>query len=187
MVSYQSSMPWKAAILSDDKIYRYFLSRVVNLRSQSRVLFVMLNPSTADATEDDPTIRRCVDYAIRWGFGELGVVNLFAYRTSDPDELVDATDYGGMNIVGWDNDYHIRHAARFSNLIVAAWGSKVSDDWKWSRPQEVVKLLRGVCLRKKIHCLKTSKSGQPRHPLYLRQTLKPVLWLSPLDTKKAEA
>jgi hypothetical protein len=118
----------------------------------------MLNPSTADAVRDDPTIRRCIGFAKAWGAGGMVVVNLFAYRASSPRILFAAEDP-----VGPQNDRHLlRVLSRAGQVVVAAWGSHGSYR---DRDAEVLQLL----MRRRIHieCLGRTADGQPRHPLYL--------------------
>lgn len=160
-----------SAVLSPDEAYRYTLERHLepNLfsspRDVLRCLFVMLNPSTADAHEDDPTIRRCVAFARSWGYSTLSVVNLFAFRATDPEKLLNAGEP-----VGPDNDAWIRSEARRSELIVAAWGTH---GYHQGRDEAVLALLREA--GKPVYCLGTTRSGQPRHPLYLPGVALPEL------------
>ena len=114
------SLIYKNATISDCQKYRYALSRTWDCKERA-VLFIALNPSTADEKNDDPTIRRCIDYAKNWGYGILLVVNLFAYRTTNPEKLRYV-----KNPVGNDNDQHIIKLSKKANLIVAAWGNKGS-------------------------------------------------------------
>lgn len=109
------------AIISECGKYRYRLSRLVNtagIGENRRILFVMLNPSTADASLDDPTIRKCMGFAQRQFHGILEVVNLFAFRSTDPKELKKAHDP-----VGAQNKSHILRAAADSDMIICAWGT----------------------------------------------------------------
>lgn len=139
--------------------YRYALWRVWD-RDADRVAFVMLNPSTADARRDDPTIRRCIGFARAWGFGSMEVVNLFAYRTPRPDVLRRAS-----RPVGPENDRHVLRAARRAERVVVAWGGRGS--WR-GRDEEVMRMLaRGGT----IYCIGRTASGHPRHPLYARKEL----------------
>src|SRR5581483_9586135 len=96
--------------------YRYSLARFFG--DGGVVNFIMLNPSTADAETDDPTIRRCLGFAKAWGYGTLVVTNLFAYRATDPAELAKAGDP-----VGPDNDTRLWSEAQLSDLVVCAWGN----------------------------------------------------------------
>jgi hypothetical protein len=147
----------KDAILSNDGVHRYNLIREWDAINPS-MLFVMLNPSTADAVEDDPTIRRCMGFARRENCGMIEVVNLFAYRATDPKELK-KTD---TPLVGVDNDEIIQLAAEESDIIVCAWGTNGTLN---GRNKEVISLLQSV--GKPIMCLGKTKDGHPKHPLYL--------------------
>ena len=109
--------------------YRYQLYRALPCppcddkpKSEKTLCFVMLNPSTADATRDDPTIRRCRGYAVRWGFQHLYVVNLFAYRATDPKELSESYS-NWIDVVGPENDDYLCRVAKASDMIIAAWGA----------------------------------------------------------------
>jgi hypothetical protein len=158
------------AVISDDGRYRYMLRRCWDPAVWS-LPFVMLNPSTADAEQDDPTIRRCIGFARREGYGGIVVVNLFAYRATDPRDLWDAAA-AGIGIEGPDNRYWHRlilgAAADNGVPVVGAWGAigrHVADSVL------DVRELAGAQLR----CLGRTKNGQPRHPLYVRgdQPLEP--------------
>lgn len=126
----------------------------------STILFVMLNPSTADDEQDDPTIRRCIGFAKRGGFARLEVVNLFTVRATDPKELLSLPVYD-LNLP--DADDIIRDAASRASLVVCAWGAAR----RWSmRACEVTKILREG--GRNLFCLgKTSDGLFPRHPLYM--------------------
>jgi hypothetical protein len=103
------------------RAYRYVLWREFGgLLDDSRyVMFIGLNPSTADETNDDPTVRRCIGYTSAWGYGALCMTNLFALRATDPALMLKADDP-----VGPDNDTHLVEFARGADVIVAAWGSR---------------------------------------------------------------
>lgn len=126
--------------------------------------FLMLNPSTADAFKEDPTVSRCIRFAVTWGFGALEVVNIFALRSTDPKQLYKAEDP-----VGPDNDRTILEVARRSGLVVAAWGAHGA---LRDRGREVAQLLERHGLA--LHCLGATKDGHPRHPLYLPAAAQPV-------------
>jgi len=111
-----------SAVVSDDKLYRYELARW--WKPGPRMLYVMLNPSTADHRRDDPTIRRCVSFAQREGFSGIEVVNLFSYRTAYPKVLRQAVA-DGIDVVGKLNDIAIERAARRVTRVVVAWGGGV--------------------------------------------------------------
>lgn len=148
----RSLVPRSSAKLSSCRQYRYTLVRAWD-DSRPTVMFVGLNPSTADAKINDPTVRRCIGFARRWGFGKLVLTNLFAFRSTDPSLLKDIDDP-----IGPDNDHWIAESSRTADLTVVAWGihGRLRD-----RDQEVLSQL------KEPHCLGTTKSGAPRHPLYL--------------------
>lgn len=140
------------AILSDDRTYRYQLWRTWDT-SKPRLGWIMLNPSTADETEDDQTIRRCIGYAKDWDYGSMVVGNLFAYRTRDPSEL-----WNRVDIVGPENDRHLREICQDAEMVVAAWGAYGS---KMDRGPEV-----RAMLDVDLYALETTKHGEPVHPLY---------------------
>ena len=147
----------KNATFSDCRKYRYALSRTWNGKKKT-ILFIGLNPSTADEKIDDPTIRRCINYAQNWGYGSLLMVNLFAYRATMPSELKNV-----KNPIGNDNDLHIIELSKKADIAVAAWGNEGS---LLNRDKEVKKILPNLM------CLKINKSGQPSHPLYQKKDLK---------------
>jgi len=126
----------------------------------------MLNGSTADAEKDDPTIRRCIGFAKRWGYGSLEVVNLFGYRTTLPTELKKALDP-----IGPDNDQYITAAAKRARRIIIAWGAHGA--FKGRGKKVLGMLCRYGC---KIECLGETKDGHPRHPLYIRNDTEPELY-----------
>lgn len=158
----------RGAIFDDSLTYRYALWRVWN-ETIPALNVIGLNPSTATATEDDPTIRRCVGYAKAWGYGGLVMTNLFAYRSTDPNNIPQNVPDGMTWGVGLDNDRHLVEQAKAAGLVVLAWGAHRAVG---NRAVVVCQLLRGVPL----HCLRLTKNGYPAHPLYLPKTLKPVLY-----------
>lgn len=141
--------------------YRYLLER--SWSDSPRLGFIMLNPNRADATIDDPTIRRCVRFAKSWGYGGLEVVNLFAYRAKTPTLLKQVEDP-----IGVENDHYLARLPQRVDSIVLAWGN-------WGRLQgrdrAVIQLLSSQQI---LYCLGTTKLGQPRHPLYLKSSTLPV-------------
>lgn len=156
-----SQITHERAVISDCGLYRYLLSREVSPTSKFKpVVFVMLNPSTANAEQNDPTIRRCIDYTKRWGGSHLIVVNLFAYRSKDPFELW-AEDT--VDPVGVLNDEALIKATDYAHahdgIVVAAWGEHGS---YMGRSDTVL----GTIAQYKPMCLKLNKSGNPAHPLY---------------------
>lgn len=160
---------WKHADLSEDRKYRYVLARIWE-QELHYACFICLNPSTADETEDDPTIRRCVNYAKEWGYGGMVMCNLFAFRATDPKDLK-AADAPVGEIVekfGELNDLNILDYASSAGVVVAAWGTHGS--WQ-ARDIAVAGLLKGEV---RLNCLKTTKDGHPSHPLYLPKDLEPI-------------
>lgn len=152
-----------SAILSPCSVYRYELRRVWN-PNDPMVCWVMLNPSTADAEQDDPTIRRCMGFARSWGYGGIVVVNLFAVRATDSQFVVDHPDP-----VGPDNDQHLSRVAAEVPELVCAWGAHRMVE---QRSGHVLGLLaaQGVI----SSCIGVTKDGSPRHPLYVRSAAVPV-------------
>ncbi|MGN6518680.1 MAG: DUF1643 domain-containing protein [Dokdonella sp.] len=163
-----------SAVISSCGRYRYRLQRVQDA-ARARLLFVMLNPSTADAVVDDPTIRRCIGFARDGGFGVVEVVNLFAYRATAPADLRRA----GFP-VGPDNDAHIEHALRDADEVCLAWGA-AGGDAADARAQVVLPLIRRSGHRPM--CLSVTRKGWPAHPLYLPASLR----LRPFDQAVDEA
>lgn len=149
----------KDACLSDDGKYRWWLSREWE-HGDGTCVFVMLNPSTADALEDDATIRRCVGFAEREGCNKLVVVNLFSYRTTYPVQLLNA-----RHPIGEHNEQHLIEAVEQADVLIVAWGN---DGGFEERDQEVMKLLRDHA-PVDVHCLGTTGAGFPKHPLRLRK------------------
>ena len=141
--------------------YRYYLSRCWD-DAKGIVTWIMLNPSTADATMDDPTIRRCLGFSRRWGFGGIVVVNLYAYRATKPTDLWDAAG-AGVDPVGPLDDEAIMDAAKDAELVVAAWGAH---GVARNRGLVVTEGLTAAGIN--VDCLGLTKNGQPRHPLYLK-------------------
>lgn len=143
--------------------YRYRLWRELSeglVDQEGRVLFVMLNPSTADASFDDNTIRRCMGFARREGFAVLDVVNLFAFRARNPRRLDEQADP-----VGPFNDRAIESAALAAQAVVFAWGAL--PDRRQARAAQVWNIVEDANHRP--YCLGTTRDGHPRHPLYVRR------------------
>ncbi len=145
-----------SADISRDGVYRYSLSRRLS-RGNRAVLFVGLNPSTADAATDDRTIRRCVGFARSWGFDWLLMGNVYALRSTDPKGLMRVDDP-----VGPKNERAVRGLARRAELIVAAWG-----DNRLNVPAG--RLAKWILSRTHTRCLGENQNGSPKHPLYLRR------------------
>lgn len=159
----------RAVRISKDGLYRYRLTQRWGPGKMLR--FIMLNPSTADAFKDDNTIRRCRGFALREGYGALGVWNLWAYRTKDPQVLWQARR-DGIDIVGPENDYRLTRILALAPYlpVVAAWGPNVVKDM----PR--VEWLRGLPGGDHLWHLGLSKDGHPRHPLMLRKDAPLTRW-----------
>lgn len=147
----------RRAEFSPDRIYRYTLERTWN-PNLGTCVFILLNPSTADAEIDDPTIRRGVGFTQDWGYGRCVFVNLFAYRTSCPAVLREAD-----SPIGRQNDKWIKYWANRATVLVAAWG--IHGSYR-DRDSKVVKLLVGHT----IQCLGLTKAWHPKRILYLPKT-----------------
>ncbi len=148
------------------KQYRYRLTRQWDA-ARPAILFVMMNPSVADLHQDDRTVRRAIDFARRWNFGQLLVGNVFAYRATDQARLLETRDP-----VGPENDAHLLAMAAASSKIVFAYG-KPHPSLR-SRGGEVAALFR--TRGHALHVLRLTLDGTPMHPLYLPAALKPVEW-----------
>ena len=146
--------------------YRYRLWRVWD-EDAPRVLFIMLNPSTADELDNDPTVERCERRALSWGFGSVEVVNIFAYRATSPDDMKRQDDP-----VGPENDFYIQQAVQDAYMIVCAWGAHGNH---LNRAAEVIAMLGELGIT--CHCLGTTADGNPKHPLYVSYHVAPQPFL----------
>lgn len=162
--------PSSSAVLSDDGRYRYRLGR--RWAPGPTLGWIMLNPSTADATADDPTIRRCIAFARREGCGAIDVANLYAWRATDPDSLL-ALAWG--EAVGPDNHHHVADVLAGAERTVAAWGAWWNAQPDRRRPARLNVESVAALLGAALVCLGRTKAGAPRHPLYVRgdQPLEP--------------
>jgi hypothetical protein len=154
----------RGASLSDDGVYRYLLWRQWN-SAKPFAHFIMLNPSTADATVDDPTVRRCAGFARAWGLGGIRVTNLYPFRATKPDDLWNAAIPEGQH-----NMRHIAGAVDGSDISVAAWGIHGREN----RIRLVRNLFGGLGVP--LYCLGLTKDGAPRHPLYVAGATVPVIY-----------
>ena len=154
--------------------YRYSLSRVWN-PEQPAALLIGLNPSTADARQNDPTIRRCIGLCQSWGFGGFRIVNLFAWRTPSPKELfkVDAP-------IGPSNLRCIKRAAKDADNIIAMWGN---DGNRHSQAMILLKALGNPA----VFCAGTTQIGAPRHLLYVKNGTPLQPWRKPCILSKTTA
>jgi len=144
----------RSVVVSPCGNYRYEYWRRVGI-GDSFVVFVLLNPSAADADLDDSTIHACVEFAQRWGYAWLCVVSLFALRSTKPENL-----YSSLDPIGPDNDRYITHAILYADCVVAAWGKH---GHYRNRDAEVIRLAGGMPL----HYLALNVDGSPKHPLYV--------------------
>lgn len=148
-------------VFSADRKYRYVLYREWD-KTKSVIAFIGLNPSTADEKKNDPTIRRCINFAQEWGYGGLLMGNIFALRSTDPKQLYKAKDP-----VGPENDLWLNQIEASAHTVVACWGlhGKLQN-----RHCEVKVNLMSL----KVFGL--TKQGFPKHPLYLKKTVQLQNW-----------
>jgi len=151
----------KDAIFSPDRIYRYTLTRLWD-EAKPTLLVIGLNPSTADETIDDPTIRRCIGFAKRWNFGTLLMGNIFAFRATDPKIMKVHAEP-----IGEDNDIWLIRMNQKADMTILAYGNHGKH---LKRHQAIIKLIS------EPYCFKVTKGGMPSHPLYLPYTDKPLLY-----------
>jgi hypothetical protein len=147
------------AEFSPCRTWRYSLTRLWT-QDKPYALFIGLNPSTATETVDDPTIRRCIGFAKSWGYGGMVMGNLFAFRATNPRDMMAAEDP-----IGPENDTWLIELTAKAGIIIAAWGGYGSF---MDRDKHAVVLMPV------LHCLGKTKAGLPRHPLYIRRDCVPV-------------
>jgi hypothetical protein len=150
------------ADFSDCRKYRYTLWRTWS-SDKPKIMFLGLNPSTADEVKNDPTVTRCINYARKWGYGGMYMMNIFAFRTTYPVELKKAKDP-----IGKDNDKWILLISKKVDLCIGAWGN---DGQYLDRSTKIKELVAN------LYCLKVNSSGEPAHPLYLKASLKPLRFI----------
>jgi hypothetical protein len=170
----------RSARFSRDRRYRYLLTREfrtaaidptepwVSPTDNGTLLFVMLNPSVANGHQDDPTIRRCIGFARRWGHARLDVANLYARVNTDPARLFDDD-----NPIGPNNNVWLRRAAQRASRVVCAWGASGGRKTA-GRAIDVIRMLHASGLH--LHHLGLTASGAPRHPLYVAAATTPTPW-----------
>lgn len=158
-----------SAQISSDGLYRYALTRYLGSGTRPAV-FIMLNPSTADATTDDPTIRRCVGFTKAWGLDRMIALNLFAFRATKIEDMKDADDPVGPECDEWLRRY-LDYPIKYKAPIVCAWG--VHGSFR-GRHLEVLRLIEEM--GGQPMALRVTKDKHPSHPLYLPKNLKPVLY-----------
>ncbi len=150
----------KNAILSQDRKHRYMLSRIWD-ENTGAVVFIGLNPSTADENNDDRTIKKCIKYAKDWGYGGIYMINLFSFRATNPNKMLSA-----LNPTNDENDKYIEKYINIGKKVICAWGNDGSFQ---DRNNDITNKF------KDLYCLKLNQTGQPAHPLYLEDNLKPKL------------
>ena len=151
------------AIFSPCETYRYVLGRTFET-GRATVAFIGLNPSTATEAKDDPTMRRCIAFSQRWGYRHLIMLNLFAYRATDPHDL----DITHNSVIGEDNDLWLRAIPPRVNLIIAAWGAGGK---RFHRGAYVRRLLKAAGTE--LKCFDVTNGGHPKHPLYVHGDTEP--------------
>ncbi len=157
----------KGAFLSPCRSYRYSLVRQWQSGEDvKKVMFVCVNPSKADENRDDPTTRRCINFARQWGFGGLIITNAYAHRATDPDELKVAVEP-----IGPLNDGELEYQATQASQIVVAWGNSCPID----RERQVLRVLNS-----EVFCLGWTESLRPKHPVRLHADTERQLFWSPL-------
>jgi len=166
--SYADLLFLREAVFSADRRFRYLLTVVWDERLPM-VNFCMLNPSTADEQKNDPTVAKCITWAMKWGYGSLVVTNLFALRATDPRVMLAAADPGD----DLANDAAIKLAAEASEIVVCAWGV---NGVHRGRADNVCRMLAPHT--GKLHALKVT-IGEPHHPLYLSNDTKPFAYRRP--------
>jgi hypothetical protein len=149
----------KGAQFSYDREYRYALWRTWD-EAESHVTFIGLNPSTADESEDDPTIRRCIGFAKEWGFGGINMVNLFAVRATSPNDMI-----RHPCPIGYENNDYLRMYLEEGGLNVACWGNHGEHLF---RGEEVIAILG----KPNLSIFGLTGKSQPKHPLYLPKNTK---------------
>lgn len=158
----------RKTILSPCRMYRYRLWREWN-QGNGYVMIVGLNPSTADETKDDNTIRKCVKFAKTWGYQALCMTNLFAFRATQPSDMIAAPEP-----IGAENNQHLLEIAQDAGLILVAWGAMGG---YMHRDRQVIELLKG----KSLKCLGLTQGGLPKHPLYIPDAQLPFDFQSQVD------
>lgn len=166
-----------SAIVSDCGLFRYVLGRAWGHANAASVTWVMLNPSTADAGSDDPTVRKVVGFSQRWGFGSANIVNVWPYRATSPKVLMAALRrYEVSRGVAELNLQYVRGTCRSADLVVAAWGGNAKPCPDLAR---VERTLTECC--RPVVCLGHTVSGQPRHPLMPAYATPKVPWRAPRE------
>lgn len=171
----------RETIFSPDRAYRYTLWRTFetgllpapvisggNVAKEGYVQFIGLNPSTADETQDDPTIRRCIDFSKRWGYGAFCMTNIFGFRATDPKDMFAHQESSEARI---ENAKHVERIAESAGLIICAWGKHGEHLKRGEKFIEHLSHIRGFTL----HHLGLNGDGSPKHPLYLKAATQPTV------------
>lgn len=162
---FQKNDAFSTAVYSDCERYRYSLTRIWDTGGQ-RVMFVMLNPSTATEVQNDPTVERCERRARALGFGAFRVTNIFAWRDTDPRAMRAAKDP-----VGPENDATILDGCQWADRVVAAWGTHGAHLHRGAHMQALLSDMDAP-----VFHLGLSKHGHPKHPLYIAYAQQPQKW-----------
>ena len=149
----------KDAILSDCRSYRFALWRTWD-ETKKYAMIIGLNPSTADEIEDDNTITRCINFSKSWGYGGLCMANLFAFRATNPMQIRNIN-----NPIGDKNDEYIIDLAKNAGIVIAAWGNH---GIYMNRANHIKNIISN------LHYLALNKTGEPKHPLYLKSNSIPI-------------
>ena len=157
----------RSAIISECGTYRYSLTREWE-QGDGAVLFIMLNPSTADGSQDDPTIRRCMGFAQAWGAKRLEVRNLFAYRATKPKDMI-AAQKMSVDIVGPENAAGVLCSAASATKIVCAWGAQ--KEARYPGKRMINSLLDAGLVP---WALRITSAGAPEHPLFVPASVEPA-------------
>lgn len=152
------------AAFSECKKYRYALWRIWD-EEKPMVMFIGLNPSTANETENDPTIRRVIRFAKDWGYGGVYMMNLFPLVSTDPSVLTEFYDYDYHEIEDIENMRQLLEKRKMCNSIIFAWGN-------FKEAQQRAKSVSGYF--KDANCLGLNKNGTPKHPLYIAANTQPI-------------
>ena len=166
-----------SAVISADELYRYELRRVWDA-AKPLLCFTLLNPSTADGSVDDQTVRKCIGFARLLGFGGIVIVNLFAWRTSSPAVLskLVQNEQHHASIIGPENRMHLLGAMRAAELVIAGWGVHGTLN---GRGRVVAQLAANAGIR--LSAIGTTQDGFPRHPLYMPYDSRPTPWVPPIS------
>lgn len=154
-----------SASISADGHFRYCLRRRWKTLGPN-LCFLMLNPSKADAHQDDPTVRRCMAIARRMDYAGIVIVNLFAFRSTDPNVLQDNSLY-----IGQMNMYHIQEAVDYVDKVICSWGVHPIAN---NQARRVGTILDKAGMSDKLYCLRMTSNGYPMHPLFADSSLIPI-------------